>query len=533
MYFHCQHPRGEYRYGMVLALLMGFALRSNCSIAVEEESKTSPVKIVRYKNYGAVGDGVTDDMEAIVRAHNFANVHGLPVKADEGATYYIGGQDKTAIIQTDTDWGSAKFIIDDHAVVNRRSQIFRVASSLQPFKLIGLSTLKKNQSKIGVPLPCTCLITVKDATVKHYIRYGLNQNNGAPQTDVFIADKEGHIDMSAPIIWDFKQITTASAQPIDKTQLTIRGGHFTTKANAAESNYTYYGRGIAIKRSNVVVDGLEHRIIDEGEHGAPYGGFINIDSCANVIVQNSVLTGHKTYRTIGSAGKPVSMGTYDISISRSLNVSFMNCRQTNDIKNGRYWGIMGSNYCKNLLLDTCTFSRFDAHQGVVNATIRNSELGHAGINAIGMGTFTVENCTIYGGQMINLRSDYGSTWQGKFIIKNCVFVPACGRPVRAALINGSYSGEHDFGYVCYMPERIEIDTLRIDDTNHPKNYGGPALFSNFNPNYKDESYKETYPYVKTKEVVLKKVTTASGRPLRVSDNPYMFKDVKVILEDKK
>lgn len=372
-------------------------------------------------------------------------------------------------------------------------------------------------------------ISVADSKVKHYIRYGLNQNNGTAKSDIFIADKDGQVDMRTPIIWDFDQITSITAQPIDTTRLTIKGGVFTTKANTAESNYSYYGRGITINRSTVVVDGLEHRVIGEGEHGAPYGGFISVSSCANVTVQNSTLTGRKTYRTIGSAGKPVSMGSYDISLSRALNVSFVNCKQTNDIKDGRYWGIMGSNYCKNILLDGCTFSRFDAHQGVFNATIRNSTLGHAGINAIGAGTFTVENSTLYGGSLINLRSDYGSTWQGKVIIRNCTFVPSCGRSANAALISGSNSGQHDFGYPCYMPERIEIDTLRIDDTNHGKDYQGPAIFSNFNSSFKDESYEEKYPYIKTKEVLLKNVTTASGMPLRASNNPVMFKDVKVNL----
>ena len=221
------------------------------------------------------------------------------------------------------------------------------------------------------------------------------------------------------------------------------------------------------------------------------------------------------------------MGTYDILVSRALNVSFVNCRQTNDIKNRKYWGIMGSNYCKNLLYDRCTFSRFDAHKGVANATIRHSTLGHMGINAIGSGTFLVENTTVYGSTFINLRSDYGSTWHGEFVIRNCSFVPAGGKPVTASLIGGSYSGQHDFGYTCYMPERITIDTLHIDDAQHPDNYTGPAIFSNFNRRFTDDSYVEKYPYIKTKEVILKNVTTASGKPLRLSDNPFMFKDVTV------
>jgi hypothetical protein len=221
------------------------------------------------------------------------------------------------------------------------------------------------------------------------------------------------------------------------------------------------------------------------------------------------------------------MGSYDISLNRALNVSFVSCSQTNDIQDGTYWGIIGSNYCKNLVFDKCTFSRFDAHMGVANATIRNSTLGHQGINAIGSGVFTVENTTIYGRSLINLRSDYGSTWQGELVIRNCVFVPAGGRPASASLIGGSYSGQHDFGYTCYMPERIIIDNLRIDDSNHPANHQGSAIFANFNPRMTDDSYVEEFPYVRTKEVILRNVTTASGKPLRLSDNPYMFNDVKV------
>jgi len=485
--------------------------------------------VVRYAKFGAVGDGVTDDLEAIVRAHEFANKHGLPVKADDGATYYIGGKDKTAVIQTDTDWGTAKFVIDDTAVLNRNANIFMVQSSLKSFTLEGISSLKRNQSKINASLPGACIISVLNSHIKHYIRFGLNQNNGSPQTDTFIADKDGQVDMNAPIIWDFDQITKITAQPMDKTRLTITGGRFTTKANAAESKYRYYSRGIGIRRSNVVVDGMEHHITGEGDHGAPYGGFINIGACANVTVRNSILSGHKTYVTVGSAGKPVSMGTYDITVNLALNVSFINCSQGNDIKDRTRWGIFASNFSKNLLLDQCTFSRFDAHQGVANATIRNSTLGHVGINAIGFGTLLVENCTLYGNSLINLRSDYGSTWQGEFIIRNCVFVPACGNPATAALINGSYSGQHDFGYTCYMPKQITIDTLRIDDTNHPVNYRGPAIFSDFNAKFTDATYQEKYPYIKTEKVVLKNVTTASGKPLRLSDNLFMFKDVKVII----
>jgi len=134
----------------------------------------------------------------------------------------------------------------------------------------------------------------------------LNVNNGAPQTDIFAVDKEGNVDMESPIIWDFDEVTDVTVQPMDQTTLSITGGRFTTIANQAESKYNYHHRNISIQRSNVVVDGLKHNITGEGDHGAPYNGFISIRDCAYVTVKNTMLTGHKTYRTIGRAGKPVS-----------------------------------------------------------------------------------------------------------------------------------------------------------------------------------------------------------------------------------
>ncbi|WP_211226567.1 hypothetical protein [Pedobacter glucosidilyticus] len=495
------------------------------NVSPQDLQKIKSKAFVSYSDFGAVGDGKTDDIDAIAATHAFANQYQIPVKVDGKSKYYISGKGRTAIIQTNTDFGDASFMIDDTQVQNRNLPVFMVSSTLKSFKLKGITSLQKNQEKIDVSLNGPHLVTVSNATVKQYIRFGANQNSGKAQTDIFIVDKHGYVDAKAPIIWDFNTITDMTALPMDSTTLTLKGGHFTTMANKENSKYSYYSRGISIRRSNVVVEGLEHRIIGEGETGAPYGGFINIGDCANVTVKNTLLTGHKVYKTIGAAGVPVSMGTYDLSVNKALNVSFINCSQTNDINDSNYWGILGSNYSKNLLYDGCSFSRFDAHMGVANATIRNSKLGHQGINAIGSGKFIVENSTIYSRHLINLRPDYGSTWEGEFIIRNCTFAPSNVK--MASLIGGSYSGQHDFGYTCYMPEKITIENLRIDDTKSPLDYEGPAIFANFNPKMKDESYQEKFPYVKTKEVNIKNLNILSGKPLRVSDNTFMFKDVKV------
>ncbi|MEM9346978.1 MAG: hypothetical protein AAGB26_10220 [Planctomycetota bacterium] len=513
---------------MLLAWVFVFQASMHCLAAPQPPQDDVVTKPVRYADFGAVGDGKTDDFAAIAKAHAYANKHGRSVEADDKATYYIGGAAKTVAIQTSTDFGKARFVIDDRELEDITKSVFEVQSANVAFRPKGIASLTKGQPRLDVTLPSACVVVVTDDSVRRFIRRGLNVNSGKPQTDVFIVGPSGKVDPDTAIIWDFKQITDIVAYPIDTEQLTITGGHFTTIANQASSEYNYHERGIAIRRSNVLVTGLEHHVTGEGETGAPYRGFINIMRCSNVTVRDCVLTGRKTYRTIGRAGKPVSMGSYDINVNRAVNISFINCTQTNDINDRRYWGIMGSNYCKNLVFDGCTLSRFDAHMGVANATIRNSTLGHMGINAIGTGTLLIENTTIQSRRMINLRPDYGSTWQGRFIIRNCIFKPYNGtRQVRPVLIAGSNDGKHDFGYTCYMPESIKIEGLRIEDTNVPGDYEGPAIFGDFNHRFVDEDYEEDFSYIKTKRVRLSGVTTSSGKPIRLSENEVMFRGVQL------
>jgi hypothetical protein len=102
-----QHGRGNRRDEYLRAKSVG-------------EGRVPAQRVVRYREFGAKGDGKTDDIDAIAEAHAFANQHGLAVKADEGATYYIGGKNRTVVIQTDTDFGTAAFIIDDTDVQDRR-----------------------------------------------------------------------------------------------------------------------------------------------------------------------------------------------------------------------------------------------------------------------------------------------------------------------------------------------------------------------------------------------------------------------------
>ncbi|MCF0167692.1 MAG: hypothetical protein HUJ93_03475, partial [Bacteroidales bacterium] len=288
--------------------------KSFITVAATVFSLLSCTKSVNYEQFGAKGDGITDDFPAIIAAHKAANERGLPVKV-AAKTYYIGKTIGTAEILTDVDFGKASFIIDDRDITpeERYANIFSVNSASEPFDIEGVSTLKRGQKSLGVTLPGRCLIEVENNNKKVYIRFGPNQNNGTGEKEFFIADSQGKIEEASAIVWDYDEITKIKGRIIDEKPLVIKGGTFTTLANRAPSEYTYYGRGFQIARSNVRLENITHYIEEELDHGAPYSGFMTFSNAADITVSDCLFTAHKTYRTIGSASTPVSMGSYDIS----------------------------------------------------------------------------------------------------------------------------------------------------------------------------------------------------------------------------
>ena len=481
---------------------------------------------VTYEQWGAVGDGVHDDLPAICAAHEHANAQGLPVRTKPDATYHLGRQALTAIIATDTDWNTSRFTIDDTHVENHRQALFEVRSLLKPAKL-QIDRLTRDQKHLDVRPEHDCHVVVTNRAIKRYIRRGSNRNSGTAQSDCFILRRDGAIE--GDIDWDYDNVSRVEARPLDEKRLVLRGGVFTTVANQMqqEIGYNYWARNIEINRSNTEVDGLTHHVVGETEVGHPYSGFLAVSNCANVTLRNCFATAHKTYQTIGAAQTPVSMGSYDYTANSVVNLTMINCRM-DDIGDRTRWGVIGTNHCKNILLEDCTLNRMDTHMGVSGSyIIRRCTLGHAGLNAIGRGRLLVEESTLCGSSLINFRGDYGSTWEGDVIIRNCRWIPACGKSCRPEMFSVGNDGTHNFGYDCHMPREITIDGLYVDDSNHPADYAGLYFLSNPRGGAPADS---PFPYTRCRKLTVRGLTTASGKPPRVCANAEVEKSVVLVEE---
>ena len=454
--------------------------------------KTKNVRDIYYADFGAVGDGETDDFFAIKACHDYANKWGHNVHADgSDKTYYIGNylgnseEITSIIVHTNTNWHGCSFIFDDKSVpVDSgcyNSPIFHVLPNQKEVTYSGtrlpFTSLAKGATDLGGWAPgFKALVIIKDKSTRHFIRYGVNADSGLVKQEMIIVNPDGTIDESTPMHWDFERISEVIVYYCDDDPITITGGDgeermtVTTIFNGAPSLYTYFWRNIIVERSNVTIQNINHVVEgeipeSEGGTGAPYKGFIRANYCADVLLQNITLHKLQSYHLETDSAN--TMGSYEMGSTASNNVTWRNITQNVFYDADGYvsWkGLMGTGYCKNMTLEDCTLHSFDAHQGIYNVTIRRSTFEH--MNFIGDGTITLEDVTVYidpTNRAITLREDYGSWWRGDIVIKNLdlkykdVYT---AQNKRFALIYSKWYN-HDFGYTCYLPENITLENVRM------------------------------------------------------------------------
>ena len=412
---------------------------------------------VLYESFGAKGDGVTDDFEAIYRAHVYANESRLPVKGAAGAKYYIhhtkiDGEVKCVPIKTNTDWTDVEFIIDDsdldYSDPEQRemctTSIFEIipenpkitldadnsAELLSSIKDIGCSFGTK---RLDLGLGYPALVVIYNSNQHVYRRYGpyANSNNGkgvySSQMELLVLDKDGTISRDTPFMFDYSELTKVEVYRSDDGPVTVKGGLMRTIAcdiniiytteDGKKRHFGYYERGLKVSRSHTVVDGMVHVIEGEisferqlkGERGAHYSGFFLAATADTVEFRNCVLQGRRYYHV---------SGTYDFGARLVNNIRLVNCDQRNfwvdadgnpsDTDTGRLsmervnvdgawpnfcWGIGGTNYCKNMEYIGCRLSRFDAHQGLYNGKVIDSTV--SAFELIGKGDFILKNVEWY------------------------------------------------------------------------------------------------------------------------------------------
>ena len=298
---------------------------------------------VTYEDFGAVGDGVTDDFGAMLKAHNYANENGLAVLGTPGKNYYIFdttlGTDKVYSIEimTDVDWQGATITIDDRKLSTisgseyyalAKRHVFDVVPSPECRKfcitdpdelsrIVGDGIGRKTKKiDLGIDWDDRIMIAPYYSGHKVYRRRGYGQFAGMDTHEIIVVEPDGTVSDETPIIFEYKKFDRVDVYKLDKKgAVTIKNGNFVTLDtrinHMVDGKYraSYIFRGIDVMRSYTTLLNLTHRVEGaftfadrlNGIEGSITTGFFCVDFTSNVTFKNCIIparmsfTGSSTY----------------------------------------------------------------------------------------------------------------------------------------------------------------------------------------------------------------------------------------------
>lgn len=524
-------------------------------VVLSGELYTKDISVVYYDDFGAKGDGKTDDFKAIYDTHVFANISGQTVKATPRKTYYIcearieinGVMTVTTVpVRTNTDWQGAYFIIDDTELETRSGGKNRDMAMKHVFTVIpdedqamfkitdkqllsSLGAINGETTHIDLGLDFDAMIIPYYKGHKIYRRRGYSQFAGADQHEIIILERDGRIKTEeTPLSFHYNSVDYIEVYRIDPDRaVTVKNGNFKTldtrenqKVNGVYGG-TYIRRGINVTRAYTTIENIKHEVENgftlqeriNGYEGNTTNGFFTADNTSYVTIRNCLIPARMSYN--GSS-------TYNLNAVAVNKLVIEDCVQTNfwieidpytyEIKNateiddnaiGRakkanknarlamhpytvdgiaynlYYGFNGSNYCKNFEYINSTLSRMDAHAGMYNGKVINTNI--ADLELTGYGNFLFENSNFYPYRettpLLFLRSDYGYSWDGEITVRNVNAHVYEGYTLQ--IVNNPQSNWY-FGYTCAFPS-LTIDNLDLYsmETDLPLAAGTNISIANF------------------------------------------------------
>ncbi len=353
----------------------------NTKISLPENYlKETDVTVVHYKDFGAKGDGITDDYSAILAAHEYANGGGQKVIASPNAVYYISPKTftKGIPVYTDVDLRGATFIVDDRgddAFTYRTKPIFLLEGD-HAYKRLRVSNIETEALefdgvKVSVPEGTTSLpwlvpyldadvsmVRIQNQAHRDYVRWGSNQNKGQIRRETLVVYADGSISEDTFVFFDYEKLTDIYIYRGDDKPITIENGNFyniccqaslvTHPQYGGITVYQSFKRGMNIGRANVTIKNITHGMVDQPivlsnkddkDGSYPYSGFFSIREAYNLRIEDCVLTGHTTYWErkaatesaggVGGEDNFVAAGSYDLTVNDSTHITFINVDQEN------------------------------------------------------------------------------------------------------------------------------------------------------------------------------------------------------------
>ena len=429
--------------------------------------------IIKTKTFGTKNNGTDDDSIYLKKCHEFANEHNLTVLYNS-EEYHIK-KFYNIQVTTNVDFGDATIYLYENnntednnyfMTIPKENEVITVNDPTYCGQLI--NDLKKG--KISYHLTQKSIIRIFDNTKFFYKRTGVNANNGIAYQDIIIADRDGSIIRG--LDYEFSNITSFNIYKIEETELILKNANFVNLGNSQSYGNDYLHAGIYVLRSNVTFDNINYKVNETGNNQQS-DGIVRLTLAYNFTYKNSKIDSRIN-----------SHSSYSMTLSFSILIHLENIIN-NDIMNSNKWGVMGNNFIKDVYVNNCTLNRFDSHQGAFNVFIDNSNIGYGLIRLVGKGILQVTNTIVRGNSFIFLRDDYGATFEGDIIIKNCKLDNTINNSNFARIISSTFNITHDYGYELYLGK----NNIIIEDFEFiNKNSSNPAYVFYLPIRQSNESY---------------------------------------------
>ena len=274
-----------------------------------------------------------------------------------------------------------------------------------------------------------------------------------------------------------------------------------------------YDRNIKIKRCNTTIQGLEHVNYGDNPFRAASTGIIYAEYCNNILIKDIIFSSEMSNYFKNADGANVLIGSYETGATECNNITWENCKRVLnlDIRGNKCTsGCMGTNRMKNVNYINNENMTFDAHTGLYNLRIKGGKIVGLGIQ--GAGKVILDDFTMTNPFAVHFKMDYGSGWDGDFVIKNITLAPE--NDAKEFYIFKAWWVNHDFGYQVKMPTNIYIENLNVPEGKSVAFWTNGDGYDDVTRNVLSDGTVNKNPIVPTEKLTIK----SKGLNFRLNDS---------------
>ena len=454
------------------------------------------ISVVYYEDFGACGDGVTDDFKAFYDTHVFANGGGQTVEAAPGRTYYLcdskmgGTSPKSIPIRTNVNWNGATVIIDDTATVTLQTHENYLSSKIPVFEVlpdeehemveitaratlnaIVKAGLKPGTTEIDLGLEDwdgPVMIVPRNSKHRVFRRKGYSQFKGEIMHEILLVSADGKISDTTPVMFDYTFLNSIYVYKLDPSSaITVENGNIHTLSSKinhmidGEFVGGYTERGIKVTRSYTTVKNIKHTITEgislkervlEGKEGPSSSGFFKAENAHTVTFKDCIIPGRMCYANSSSYNFR-ALCVNEIVLDGCIQPNFWVTvdKSTYSIINvpkgtpGAYLGMQNVDFDGTLyrLQWGIGGTNYCKNMKYINSTLTRLD-AHAGLY----------NGVVSGSNIITIALTGG----GDFLVENSdVYSPATGNENALFTLRTDYGSTWD-GDIAVKDSRFHVDT---------------------------------------------------------------------------